>query len=249
MMKKLLLVALMGAFALPAAALAADLRMPYKAPPPPIPAFSWTGLYIGANGGCGASRQTINNFNTADGGADFFGDFTSDGGGCFGGGQVGYNYQFANWVIGVEADGSWGSIKGQGVLLEDGGTEASPFHTNVTSLGTVRGRIGYAFNFGSTPILPYFTAGWGWARNQVSVFTPFTSDTQTPGGLAIGGGVEFALSQNWSFKAEYMYFDLGSKNYNVTFDGDPGVAPGANLDLKIQTVKAGLNYKLDWFRY
>jgi outer membrane immunogenic protein len=249
MLKTQAIGAVIGIFAIPAAAFAADMRMPYKAPPPPIPVFSWTGLYVGANGGCGASRQTINNFNTADGGADFFGDFTSDGGGCFGGGQVGYNYQFANWVIGVEADGSWGSIKGQGSLFEDGGAEASPFHTNVTSLGTVRGRIGYAINFGSTPILPYFTAGWGWARNQVSVFTPFTSDTQTPGGLAIGGGVEIALSQNWSLKAEYMYFDLGSKNYNVTFDGDAGVPPGANLDLKIQTAKVGLNYKLDWFRY
>src|SRR4051794_11379462 len=145
MWKTQIIAAAMGVVAIPAAAIAADLRMPYRAPPP-VPMFSWTGVYIGANGGCGASQHSINSFNSNDGGADFFGDFTSNGGGCFGGGQVGYNYQFANWVVGVEADGSWGSIRGQGSLFEDAGAEGSPFHTDVTSLGSVRGRIGYAFN-------------------------------------------------------------------------------------------------------
>jgi outer membrane immunogenic protein len=245
------------AFMVPASAFAADLRLPAKAPP--LPVFSWTGFYVGGHGGCGASRQSIDNFNSAGSPADFFGDFTSDGGGCFGGIQGGYNWQWGNWVLGIEADGSWGSIKGQGALLEDGGNEAFLYNNNVTSLGTVRGRLGWAFNWGATPVLPYFTAGWGWGTNHVNVAGSFgdgpifTSNSQTHSGGVVGGGVEVALSPNWSLKGEYMYYGLGSKSYLVNFDGEccgpEFVPPGANLDLKVQTVKVGLNYKLPWFRY
>jgi outer membrane immunogenic protein len=243
-----------GAVLLPMSALAADL--PLRAIPPPLPVFSWTGLYVGAHGGCGSSRQTIESFNAAGSAADFFGDFSNDGGGCFGGIQGGYNWQWGNWVLGIEADGSWGSIKGQGSLFEDGGSEAFPYHTRVDALGSLRGRVGWAFNWGATPVLPYFTAGWGWGNNHVSVFgSPgdgaiYTANTQTHSGSAIGGGVEVALSQYWSLKGEYMYYNLGSKNYLVNFDGEccgaENVAPGANLGLKAQTVKVGLNYRPNW---
>ena len=238
-------------------AFAADLspRMYAKAPAPMVnPIYSWTGLYIGANGGCGGSRQTINSFPAADATDAFFGDFTTDGGGCFGGGQIGYNYQFSgNWVVGIEADAQAASIKGRGTIYEDDFAESSTYQHKLTSFGTVRGRLGWATTWGATPILPYITGGWAWGRNKVSVVTDIgdtptfaTSDAATHSGWTIGGGLEVAVAHNWTLKGEYLYLDLGSKNYGVVqFEGplDTGnPPPGANIGLKVHIVKVGINY-------
>ena len=240
------------------ASVASAADMPVKAPvyKPQPRTFSWTGLYVGASGGCGWAKQEIKSFTPSDVDDVFFGDFTSTGnGGCFGGGQIGYNYQFSErWVVGIEADAMWSSLKTSGTLFEDDGAESTNYNGKLTSFGTVRARLGMATQWGAVPILPYITGGWAWGRNSVSATSDIgdtptfpSSDKQTHSGWTIGAGLEAAVYQNWSVKVEYLYLDLGSKNYpNVAIEAptDTGVfVPGANINLKVQTIKLGLNYR------
>ena len=118
-MKRILLAAvgLIGLGMAPA--VAADLAArPYtKAPPMVAPIYNWGGFYIGLNGGGGSARKCwdINNFlgavvpTTAEGCHDATG-------GLFGG-QVGYRWQSANWVFGLEAQGDWANLKGSNATL------------------------------------------------------------------------------------------------------------------------------------
>jgi outer membrane immunogenic protein len=259
-MKKLFL-ATTAVMALAAgSASAADLARPvYKAAPLPPPVFSWTGIYIGGHGGCAYDRKnyTPGPFTDADPGdvGTSFGADTAHGGGCYGGGQIGFNYQVASWVWGVEADASWGQLKSKTTFneVEPGEVEALAFFDQkLTSFGTVRARLGYTSNWGATPVLWYVTGGWAWARNRLTTTdsgTAFvTTDTQNHNGWTVGTGLEFALGSNWSFKGEYLYMDLGNKNY-ATFFTDDGALPGAsttNINLKLHTVRVGLNYRFGW---
>ena len=152
-MRKLLMVSAALTVLAIDAAHAADLAMRqpvYRAPAAAAPGFTWTGIYIGGNGGCGADKKDyVTGFADADPGepGSAFVFPTSYGGGCFGGGQIGMNYQFSNWVVGIEADGSWGLIQGSGHVLEPDPAEVEVlglYEQKLTALGTVRGRLGYA---------------------------------------------------------------------------------------------------------
>ena len=224
-------------------AFAADLAA--KAPTPaPAPQITWTAVYIGGNGGCGWVRRNINTFNTNEPGdfATFSGDFAKVETACFGGGQIGANYEFANrFVVGVEADGDWGKISGSGAFVEEG--EVSTFKSTLKSFGTVRGRVGYAFD----TELPYVTAGWAWGRNSMTAVGDTgtaTGGSATHSGWVAGFGIEHRLGAHWSARFEFLHLDLGNKNYALLIDDDAGVAPGASVHLRVDTVKVGLNYKL-----
>lgn len=138
-----LLVALLSSAALlvgAAAASAADLpaRNVYKAPIA-APAFSWTGIYIGGNVGYGWGRTRGTAATTPTiGGLPGPGQFDLDG--IVGGGQIGANYQIANWVLGIEADYQGSSVDGSGTL------GAVTDSAKVERFGTVRGRLGYAWD-------------------------------------------------------------------------------------------------------
>jgi outer membrane immunogenic protein len=255
------LTALLGS-SLGGSAIAAD--MPVKARPlPPPPVFSWTGFYFGGHGGCAYDRKDIvqGPFTDADPGGAAFVTPTAHGGGCYGGVQVGYNYQVGSWVWGIEADGSWGKIRSSTQLLELEPNETelvALYEQELKSFGTVRGRLGWTWNWGTTPVLWYATGGWAWARSQLTTtpadniagVLPFAiSDTQTHRGWTVGTGLEVALDPNWSFKGEYLYMNLGSKTYATALITDDGALPGsnfANVDLKIHTVRIGLNYHFGW---
>jgi outer membrane immunogenic protein len=241
-----------------APALAADL--PVKAKAPPVIPFSWTGFYLGANAGCGWNNTSPSSpINDADpGGNSFFSFATERQGGCFGGVQGGYNYQFApNWVLGFEVDGQFGRETSRGQLLEVEGaaTEVlAEYDQRMQHYGTARGRIGYASNM---PVvgqsLWYVTGGFAWARNKMVVtsFEPpvgppiaFT-DTKTLTGFAVGGGVELAIDRHWSWKAEYLYLDFRNNTYNafVSDDGTPFSAVSAAT--RMHTGRIGVNYRLN----
>src|SRR5690606_2438416 len=89
--------------------------------------------------------------------------------------------------------------------------------TEINSFGSVRGRSGVP----SDRVMPYVTAGFGWAdvdsKTLVVYPTPAGAVTFSGGdsadhtGWVVGGGLEVALSPNWSAKAEYLYFDLGEE--------------------------------------
>lgn len=178
-------------------AFAADLPMP--APPPRAPAayvpvapiFTWSGIYIGANGGYsfGTTKPV--------GGANF----TTNG--IVAGGTIGGNIQTGAFVFGAEGDFDWDNIKGTppgcvGCQLKS------------TWLATARGRVGVAFD----RVLVYGTGGAAFQNLQFT--TPgFANTTTNPFGWTAGGGVEFAFSPNWSVKAEYLFVDFNNKNVTV----------------------------------
>jgi outer membrane immunogenic protein len=220
----LALAALLGTTALAAAA---DLPSRGYAPAPvyAAPIFTWTGFYIGLNAGYGGDKNTysINGFGNV-------ASITS--GGFIGGGQIGYNYQFAGtaFVLGLEADLQATNIEGKITILGIG------LGSKLDYLGTVRGRLGYAF---TDRALIYATGGLAYGRVKTNVANIISFGGSNTGWTA-GAGIEYALTQNWSLKTEYLYVDLGSKS-SLLF---PGLSVGVKNREHI--VRAGLNYRFNW---
>jgi outer membrane immunogenic protein len=208
-MKKFLLAALLAGVA--TSAFAADLPT-RKAPPPPTPAyappaFSWTGFYIGVNGGYGFGS----------GGKDF----GSPSGGLAGV-TAGYNYQIGQLVLGVESDWDWADLTKSGVNF------VAPYSSRIDDLFTARARAGYAVD----RALLYVTGGYAGAEDKIGL-AGFGSQSDWRSGGVIGGGLEYAFTNNISAKAEYLYEPLGDKSFAV----------GTKSDLNLSLIRAGLNYK------
>ena len=265
-MKKLLLAttALLG---LTAGALAADL--PSRRAPAPfvaVPVFTWTGFYVGVNAGYGFSDSNNNNssvsfptgsiLNSAATNltVNYNNNINGNRDGFIGGGQVGYNYQFGQFVIGLEADGQYvdfgrrrnNLITPANYTIAPGGTLGLAFsfppaniqfsgNRSMDFLGTVRGRVGYAFD----RVLVYGTGGLAYNEDDL--------------GFAAGGGVEYAFTPNLSAKVEGLYvsLDRGRNNGQTTFDLPSntvfvgGNARNNNFDFAV--VRAGLNYRFNGF--
>jgi outer membrane immunogenic protein len=197
------------------AANAADLpvRMTTKAPvytkaPPPIELDTWTGFYVGANVGFASARAESDIMATVDTSQTLTG--------IIGGGQVGYNMQRGPWVFGLEfdvqgssQDATWSGIVGGG---GGGGGTAVSQQVSLPWFMTLRGRVGYAI--GPTWMI-YVTGGgaWGEVKSVTTAVGPgvFSWD-ETRGGWVIGAGVEGRINRQWSWKAEYLHVDLGSRN-------------------------------------
>lgn len=241
-MKRLLcILSVMGSVALGGhTAVAADLGVPrYIAPPPPSPVYTWTGFYVGANGGFGGDQFQFP-FTVG----PLVGTSTLNSSGFFGGGQVGYNWQFAPaWVLGVESDFDGANIQGMA------STSANAFSGNVGSkvdrFGTVRGRVGYLV----TPnVLLYGTGGWAYGHTTSSAnagafgLAAAASSGQTGNGWTAGGGLEYAFNPWLSFKTEYLYLNLGTNT--ITSGTAAGVPFSLGEKTTIHTAKVGLNLKL-----
>jgi outer membrane immunogenic protein len=204
-------------------AMAADLPS-RKGPPvayaPPVPVFTWTGFYLGINAGA-AFRQSNNGFFAN--GSPFNGSGNTR---FIGGAQGGMNWQVSQFVFGVEADGQ---------ALVGGNNNFGGSSTGF--LGTARGRLGIAFD----RFLVYGTGGFAYGtggnRFQNAFFTNNANDWRV--GYAAGAGIEYAFTNNWSVKVEYLYTDLGRSNNN-----DFGFL--STYRQRNNIVRAGLNYKFDW---
>ncbi|HXD13450.1 MAG TPA: outer membrane protein [Xanthobacteraceae bacterium] len=238
-MKRILIA---GAVALAAAGgqvLAADLP-PAAAPPrapaayiPPPPVFSWTGFYLGINGGYGFGQSSwtnpaftpTGNFNTS---------------GFLVGGTLGANYQMGAFVIGLEGDGDWNNANGTTFL--GGGVGCFPgCNTQSTWLATVRGRAGYAWD----RVLFYGTGGAAFGDVQGAFGgLPFASGTQT--GWTAGAGVEWAFLPNWTAKVEYLYVNLGNFSCPTTSCGAGAPPAATSVSFNENIVRAGINYKFGW---
>jgi len=285
-MKKLL-TSLAAFTALTAAASAADL--PRRAAPPvfvPVPVFTWTGFYAGFNAGYGFGTGDDNNTPTvlgvngltglvAPGGtaAIAFNNRRSDEG-FVGGGQIGYNYQFtpgSGVVIGVEADAQYADFgRDRNRFLSTSPLAAQQVFnpgglSGLDFFGTVRGRLGYAFD----RVLFYGTGGFAYGAGGGRQFgLPNSSSDDFRTGYAAGGGVEYALptdsflnffrSSAVTLKVEGLYVNLdrgtggrgafATDNQGRTVSiGSPGtvlVSGGQQVrDTEFAVVRAGLNYK------
>ena len=219
-MKRLFL-ALASLAALTGSAAAADLSRPapqpyYKAAVA-APVYNWTGFYIGINGGGGFGRSDW----------DRTGGFNLSGG--LVGGTLGYNYQVGQAVFGVEGDIDWANINGT-----TNSACALGCKTGDDWLGTARGRLGYA----ADRFMPFITGGA--AFGDIKTSTPgFAGATQTNVGWTVGAGLEFAIAQNWTAKAEYLYVDLGKFNCGLSC----GVTVTDNVSFTTNLVRAGVNYR------
>jgi outer membrane immunogenic protein len=251
-----------------ASAEAADLTSPvYKAAA--TPAWNWSGFYVGLNAG-GLTNHTdirersVETFSPT----DTFENTNSDSlqkTGFIGGGQIGYNWQTGQTVIGVEADAAWSNVKNTHETFDNdpfffgkgGGSTTARFTSQIDWLATFRGRAGIAVTPG---LLLYVTGGAAAAGlkvsyensgNQLNSPTTFSS-SKTQFGWTAGFGAEYALSSNWSVKGEYLHIALDSATVNAPVFINPllGFPAGATVTGTIKAnndldlIRIGLNYKL-----
>jgi outer membrane immunogenic protein len=232
----------------------------YKAPPPPPPVYSWTGWYLGVNGGYGWNRQYSNTVNLTDPdeGLEFSASLEQlNLHGGFGGGQLGYNWQSGAMVFGIEADIQGAGIRGDRDTTHFPGPGPFDFvtvhsHGNLNWFGTVRGRIGYAhdralfygtggFAYGGVKYDLTATDQWG---NSVG-----TSGDQNKTGWVLGAGVEYLIAPHWTLKSEYQYIDFGTTTVSRACGDsgfiicDPDDHVSADVKRQFHTVRVGLNYK------
>ncbi|GLK57066.1 outer membrane immunogenic protein [Methylopila capsulata] len=235
-MTSLLRTAVSAAALLAGVSLASAADLPaYEAPAAiAVSGFTWTGFYVGAHAGYVWGDHDIKTR-----GKD---DMTRsnvdrrlrppsigiDGDGWMVGAQAGYNFQLDNSpiVFGVEADISYTDIddtRRYAIPFDRGpGIIRSSFKQELEFLGTVRGRLGYAFD----RVLVYGTGGLAYGKVKTSArFLNNSTGGGTLGfsdresgvevGYAVGGGVEYAVTDNITVKGEYLYYDLGDTKLNV----------------------------------
>jgi outer membrane immunogenic protein len=247
MIRSLLLASALTAMA--GAAFAADLPDTKGAPvyaPPLMPMFSWTGFYIGGNAGLSGMSGSATTY--------YVGEINRENGngwGFSGGGQIGYNYEFAgtNFVLGGEADFQGSTAKStyqDEAYSYSYGTYSYKYKTNLDWWGTARARVGYAFG----NILPYVTGGFAYGRTNTgysegyysgSSYNYSVSTTQT--GWTVGGGVEYAITRNLTLKVEGLYTDLGTKTLGGSFNSSKYYT---QTSVRFATVRAGVNWKFDF---
>lgn len=226
------------------AALAAD--MPVKAVSVPVVApFSWTGIYVGVQG-AGAWGRSNETFFNAPNTAAFQGTQNYDiSGGAFGG-VLGLNYQMGSIVLGVEGELNWANINGSSGVINVGPPNlGDTYNTRVNSYGTVKGRIGYAWDRS----LVYVNGGGAWGRvrheynaaNNGGAANSFSA-TNNETGWTLGAGFEYAFAPNWSARLEYNYVRLGTGaiQYSAV------AANRSEWNDRFSVVKVGLNYKFGW---
>ena len=189
----------------------------------PTAASSWSGFYIGANGGFAfgshETRPSIGGATTEN----------NSGGGTLGA-TAGYNLDMGGFVLGTEADLQWAAI-GYSTDVAGGGE----FKSDIDVFGTIRGRAGMTFG----QVMPYVTGGFAAGRGTTSapLGGATVSQSATHMGWTVGAGLEAQATSNISLKAEYLYVDLGTQEY--------AGLPGGGLDVtqRFSVVRAGVNYK------
>jgi len=202
--------------------------MPLKAPALRS-VYDWTGFYVGGHFGYGGGSLGPGTNPLPEQGVLFPHSVT----GLIGGYQIGYNRELANRVVlGIEADSTFTSPLDHSAF---GRMPPVPFNSTIDYVGTVRGRVGYAFD----RIMPYVTGGFAWGHARVDINDGSGATIgHSQFGWTAGAGVEFAVSGDWSAKLEYEYVDLARQGYDLSGFLLPGVA----IDPRIHLLKFGLNY-------
>jgi outer membrane immunogenic protein len=249
----LLTAAAVGVVGLAHTAKAADLGVrpaPQVVAPAPI-APTWTGLYVGFNGGWEWTQSNNVSFTPVGALAGLFPPFSlsQESSGAVFGGQLGYNYQAGNWVFGIEGDvDGVGSQKSFKTAFEP--TTGAFFSASATPqwLATVRGRLGYTWG----PGMIYITGGGAWTGVEFNVNDgggASSSFTNTRSGWTVGAGYEWMIAPSWMVRAEYLYYGFSGNVNNTTTIPGLGTGIAHNWDkMNTNVVRLGLNYKFDWWR-
>jgi len=195
----------------------ADLAArPYaKAPPMMAAMYDWSGFYIGINGG-GGSAHTCWDLTALPAGpvAPIAPEGCHNAKGGTVGGQIGYRWQAANWVFGVEGQGNWADFSASNVNLAN---TTLADRTRVNSFGLITGQVGYAWN----NVLAYVKGGAAVVGNKydttvIGTGALFDSAKETRWGGTIGAGLEVGFAGNWSVGIEYDHLFMGTRNINFT---------------------------------
>jgi outer membrane immunogenic protein len=239
-MRKLVYVLTTATALISAPAMAADLgAMPVRAPvAAPVPYFSWSGIYIGVQGGFGwadIERKLVTSGTK----------FTDNLSGGLVGGTVGFNWQGGPWVWGVEADYAWADI-GRTVDCFAAVAPGLRCGSTMDSFGTLRGRLGGAWD----RVMIYATGGAAFADQSIFVNNTITGASVRRDrfgfGWTLGGGVEWAFFPNWSLKAEALYFDINSDRLSTAGFGLAAETVGIDTRFTGALVRGGINYRFDW---
>jgi outer membrane immunogenic protein len=243
------------------ASVACAADMPVKAAPmvAPVAAYNWTGFYVGVNAGGHWGRVsdpavfTDNTWFGAPDNAHAAAAWpnTLSPSGFVGGGQIGYNWQVSNFVFGAEADivGLTGSASRNLVFVINGNPGSNVGDSAKDNwMATVRARVGYAFD----RALLYATGGVAFANwsfnhtysdNAAAIPTNVTNST-TRTGWTIGGGLEYAITNNWTVRGEYLYADFGTyNNFLAMHTGGIGFTVLHPEKLNENIARIGVNYK------
>jgi len=240
-MKKFLLgtVALI-AFAAPAAAADLAARPYVKAPPAPIAVvYDWSGFYIGANGGWGSSHKCWDFTTPAGTFVDAEGCHDATGGTI--GGQIGYRWQAASWVFGLEAQGNWADFQGSNLSLID---PTFRNQSRIDAFGLFTGQVGWAAN----NVLFYIKGGAAVTADRFRVFdvptglVVGTTGDDTRWGGVVGVGLEYGFAPNWSAGIEYNHLFMQDRTH--TFVDATGAFFGTDrIRQDVDIVTARINYR------
>jgi outer membrane immunogenic protein len=252
-MRRQLLLASVGAIALTGTAFAAE-----PAPvPPPVPIFSWTGLYVGGQIGYAWDQDpeamTFARAPILAPGVFLANGVTASPNGVIGGAHIGYNLQYNQWVIGLE-----GSVDGTSISSSNFVGGGLTVYDRANIQGSIRARAGFAWD----RFLIYATGGAAFtsinnnytdALGLVTGLPGVSEDiSRTRSGWTVGGGIEYAVTNNWSIRAEYRYSDFGHYDdypFVALVQPVPPVFGGGSLlvqhHLTQNQVQAGFSYKFD----
>lgn len=239
--------AAIGAVLSVGAASAADFgAVPYtKAPAfvPISPVTNWAGFYIGANAGGLWAHSDVTDVNAYAAFALPGTVTTVNPNGFLAGGQAGYNWQASNYVFGLEADGGYMDLGGNTLLT--GTAAGTRVGLRSGAYGDFTGRLGITWD----RALFYVKGGYAIIDNA-STFSTVTGSFSgsrmhsTDSGYTIGGGLEYKFTPNWSAKVEYLHFDFGNTLGYTVFNAF-GFPFQFNQNLRVDTVKLGVNYTFD----
>jgi outer membrane immunogenic protein len=247
------------------AATAADIspapmyaKGPTAAPAP----FSWSGFYLGAQGGAGWGTTTDDLLSVDGAPSPRTTTFQNQISGWHGGFTAGYNWQFNQLVLGVEGDWSLADISGKSdcsglssiFILRSNCSLSS----KLGNFGTIDGRLGFAVDHALVYVkggaaYGHFThdASAGTFNGTLPLGIFALSATDNRWGATAGVGVEYAFARNWSAKLEYDYLDFGTRTVTLNGSFGPNFG-GANLSAadsireQVSVVRAGVNYRFDW---
>jgi outer membrane receptor protein involved in Fe transport len=230
---------------------------------PAATVWTWTGYYLGINGGLSQGRASTDAFfNDITIPASFATSAAYNLRGKLFGVQTGYNFQAGNWLWGIEGDLQLTSVHGNpvftcpGMICNPAGEVVAAFDQNqkIEWLGTLRGRVGlavapYAFAYvtGGAAVAGLLTSGtvFGFPLAGAAFPTNPFSNLAVNAGWTAGGGIEARLSGHWTGKIEYLYMDFGNMTTNINNQTAMTLTAMFNSHITDQLVRAGINYKFD----
>jgi outer membrane immunogenic protein len=212
-----------------------------KAPPPVVaPIYDWSGFYIGGNGGWANQRRCFDSIDLT--GVIVGSEGCHDANGGVAGGQIGYRWQTAGWIFGLEALGDWANIRGNNEsLLFPGFINRS----RIDAFGLFTGQVGYAWN----NALFYVKGGAAVVDHRHDILFDGVevarTGSNTRWGGTVGVGFEYGFAQNWSVGVEYNHIFLD--NRDATFTTPGGVFFTTDrINGDVDMVMARVNYRFGW---